>query len=156
MRLEHVTIFTDEEEDFTNLLIQIGLKKNIAKILVFFKNTPNATSHEIEIGTDLRQSEVSIALRYLVDKGWIRSHDGSADNGSRPKKIYELARPFNEIMDFIENEKENEVNSQLGLVQKLRECFCHSFDKFSISSGLCYLLLCITLSSEEMSPLFAL
>ena len=86
MRLENVTFFTDEEEEFVNLLIRIGIKKNIARILVFFKNIPYATSHDIELGTDMRQSEVSVAMRYLMDKGWIRRRDSSPDNGNRSKK----------------------------------------------------------------------
>jgi predicted transcriptional regulator len=155
MILEKVTFFTDKEEEFINLLIKIGIKKNIARILVFFANITDATSHDIERGTDMRQSEVSLAMRYLMDKGWIRSRESSADSKSRPIKIYELAKPFNEIMDCIENEKKNEVSSHLALVQKLREYVCLSFDKLTFSLGLYYLLFCILLTSEEMSPIFA-
>jgi predicted transcriptional regulator len=155
MRLENVTFFTDEEEEFVNLLIKIGIKKNIARILVFFKNIPYATSHDIDLGTDMRQSEVSVAMQYLIDKGWIRRRDSSADNGSRPKKIYELAKPFNEIMEIIGNEKKNEVSSQLVVVQKLRECVSRSYEKLTLSLSLYYLLFYILFLSEEMSPLFA-
>ena len=123
MRSENVTFFTDKEEELANLLIMIGIKKNIAKILVYLANIPEATSHDIERGTDMRQSEVSLAMRYLMDKGWIRSRESSADSKGRPIKIYELAKPFNEIMDCIESEKTNEVNNNLALIQKLREPF---------------------------------
>jgi predicted transcriptional regulator len=116
-------IFNEKEEEFANLLIKIGIKKNIARILVYLANIPEATSHDIERGTDMRQPEVSIAMRYLMDKGWIRSRESSADSKGRPIKIYELAKPFNEIMDCIESEKTNEVNNNLALIQKLREPF---------------------------------
>ena len=156
MRLENVTFFTDEEEEFVNLLIRIGIKKNIARILVFFKNIPYATSHDIELGTDMRQSEVSVAMRYLMDKGWIKRRDSSPDNGSRSKKSYELAKPFNEILEIIGNEKKNEVSSQLVVVQKLREAVCHSYDKLTLSLSLYSLIFYIISSSEEMTPIFAL
>ena len=123
MRSENVSFFTEKEEEFANLLIKIGIKKNIARILVYLANIPEATSHDIERGTDMRQPEVSIAMRYLMDKGWIRSRESSADSKGRPIKIYELAKPFNEIMDCIESEKTNEVNNNLALIQKLREPF---------------------------------
>ena len=61
--------FTDKEEEFTNLLIKNGTRKNIATVLVFLAKTPGATSHALERGTDLRQPEVSVSLRYLVDQG---------------------------------------------------------------------------------------
>lgn len=124
MRPENVTFFTDKEEELANLLIMIGIKKNIARILVYLANIPEATSHDIERGTDMRQSAVSIAMRCLMDKGWVRNRKSFDYSKGRPLKIYELAKPFNEIMDCIENEKKNEANNKLAIVQKLQENLC--------------------------------
>ena len=121
MRQENVIYFTEKEEEFANLLIKIGTKKNIAKVLVFLAKTPEATTLTLERGTDMRQSEVSIAMRYLMDQGWIRSRESLGESKGRPMKIYELAKPIHEIMDCIENEKKNEASYQLALVQKVRE-----------------------------------
>lgn len=121
MRLETVTYFTEKEEEFVNLLIKIGTKKNIAKVLVFLAKTPEATTLVLERGTDMRQPEVSIAMRYLMDQGWIRSRESSGESKGRPMKIYELIKPIPDIMDCIKNEKKNEASIQLALVQKLRE-----------------------------------
>jgi predicted transcriptional regulator len=152
---ENITFFTEEEEELTNILVDIGIKKNCARILVFFKKTPNASSHDIERGTDMRQSEVSVAMRYLMNKGWIRSRENSANSNGRLIKIYELAKPYNEIMDSIENEKKNEVSSQLALVQKLQEYVGHSYDKLTLSLVLYYSLFSLLFPSEEMSLIFA-
>jgi predicted transcriptional regulator len=121
MREETVTCFSEKEEEFANLLIKIGIQKNIARILVFLAKTPKATSREIERGTDMRQPEVSMAVHYLMDLGWMRSRESSGESKGRPVKIYELAKPFNEIMDCIEKDKKTEVNNKLALVQKVRE-----------------------------------
>ena len=66
----------------------------------------------------------SIAIRYLIEQSWIASRESKAESKGRPVKIYELARPINEIMDSIEKEKKKEANTQLALVQKLREYIC--------------------------------
>jgi predicted transcriptional regulator len=121
MRTENVMYFTDKEEDFANLLIEIGTKRNVAKVLVFLANTPEATSRAIERGTDLRQPEVSIAMRYLMEQKWITNRESKAENKGRPVKIYELAKPINDIMDKIEKEKQMEAVTQLALFQKLRD-----------------------------------
>ncbi len=121
MKEKNVLYFTDEEEEFANLLIEIGTRKNIAKVLVFLANTPEASSHEIERGIDLRQPEVSMAMRSLSEKGWIRSREVSAETLGRPTKIYTLARPITEIMNSIETEKKEEANQQLALIRKLRD-----------------------------------
>ncbi|MGA8377842.1 MAG: helix-turn-helix domain-containing protein, partial [Methanoregula sp.] len=64
--------------------MQIGIKKNAAKVLVFLANSSEATSHAIERGTDLRQPEVSLAMRYLMDQGWIMSWESKAESKGRP------------------------------------------------------------------------
>ncbi len=113
--------FTEKEEEFANLLIETGTKKNVAKVLVFLANIPEATSRAIERGTDLRQPEVSIAMHYLTDQGWITSRESTAESKGRPVKIYELAKPITDIMDSIEKENKEKAANQLRLIKKLKD-----------------------------------
>jgi predicted transcriptional regulator len=122
MRQENVTYFTKKEEEFANLLIEIGIRKNIARVLVFFAKTPEATSHVLEKSTDMRQSEVSLTLRYLMDQGWIKYRESPSEKG-RPHKSYSLAVPIKEIIAAIEKSKKNEANNQLDLLRKIRDYF---------------------------------
>ena len=121
MRSKNVLYFTQREEEFANLLIRIGEKRNVAKVLVYLAHTPEATSRDIERGTDLRQPEVSIAMAALMEKKWVESRESKAENKGRPVKIYKLAVPVGEIMDTIEKEKRSEANNQLKMIQKLRD-----------------------------------
>ena len=50
MRQEKVHYFTEKEEEFANLLIEIGLKKNSAKVLVFLASIPKTTSGLLSAG----------------------------------------------------------------------------------------------------------
>lgn len=155
MRQENVTYFTEKEEEFTNLLIKIGKSKNIAKVLVFLAKTPETTSHAIERNTDLRQPEVSIAIKYMMNQGWIKSRESSGESKGRPTKIYKIAKPLHKIMDSIEYEKKTEAGNQLALVQKLREHIRCNYDKLSILLAPFYLLFYTIFSSEEMTLIFA-
>ena len=121
MRQENVQYFTDKEEEFVNLLIDIGTARKVAMVLVFLANTPETTSRGIERGTDLRQPEVSLAMKYMMDRGWIKTHESSAASKGRPVKIYELSMPISKIMDCIENEKKDEARNQLALVKKMKD-----------------------------------
>jgi predicted transcriptional regulator len=120
MRTEKVIHFTEKEEDFANLLAKIGTTRNVARVLVFLASTPEATSRVIEQSADLRQSEVSIAMRYLIGKDWITRRESKPESKGRAVRLYRLSRPFHEIMDIIENEKRREATNQLALVQKLQ------------------------------------
>lgn len=121
MRAENVMYFTEKEEEFVNLLTEIGMKRIIAKVLVFLGNIPEATSHVIERGTDLRQPEVSIAINYMTERDWIKSRDDKPEGKGRPLKVYALSKPIADIMDVIEKEKKDKANRQLQVIQKLRK-----------------------------------
>ena len=121
MRVETIQYFSAKEEEFVNLLIDIGTKKNAAKLLVFLSSVPEASSRLIEHGTDMRQPEVCVAMKYLKEQGWIRVKGESSENKGRPMKIYELALPMAQIMNSLEEGKKNEARDQLALIRKLRD-----------------------------------
>jgi len=111
MREETVQYFTEREDEFANLLIQIGTRKNVAKALVFLASTQEATTGEIEHGADMRQPEVSLAMKCLTQLGFV--------NKGRPVKIYTLAKPLTEILEFIEKGKQDEIRKRLERVKEL-------------------------------------
>jgi predicted transcriptional regulator len=120
MLTKTIQLFTEKEEEFINLLIEIGTKRTIAKALVFLANIKEATSRDIERGTDLRQPEVSIAIKYLEEQGWIKSWKTPSDKKGRPVWNYALAVPVPDIMTTIEKQKKTEANNQLALIKKMR------------------------------------
>jgi predicted transcriptional regulator len=112
--------FTKHENDFVKLLVDIGTRRNVAHVLVFLTNAPEATSRDIERGTDLRQPEVSMAMQYLTRQKWISNRESKAEGKGRPVKIYRLAKPISEVMDVIEREKRQKAKKQLNLIKKLQ------------------------------------
>ena len=121
MRQQNVMYFTEKEEEFVNLLIKINTPKNVAKMLVFLANTSEATSRDIERGTDLRQPEVSIAIKYLAQQNWIKKREIPSEKKGRPMRKYSLAVPIKQIITEIEKEKKNNLNNQIALVGKIRD-----------------------------------
>ncbi|MCK9593539.1 MAG: ArsR family transcriptional regulator [Methanoregula sp.] len=109
-----------KEEEFTNLLVELGTKRNVAQVMVFLANIPEATARDIQQGTDLRQPAISDAMRYLIQQNWVASRETKAESEGRSAKIYGLSRPFHEIIDCIEQEKKKEATDQIALVQKLQ------------------------------------
>jgi predicted transcriptional regulator len=120
MRQENVTYLAEKEEELANLLFGIGIKRNVARVLVFLAKTPTVSSRAIDQGTDLSHLEVATVMQYLKKQGWIKSQKDKVRSNGRPVKIYELAKPISEIVDGIEKEKIKKANDQLQLIQKLR------------------------------------
>ena len=121
MKPQNVMYFTEKEKEFVDLLIDVGTRKNVAQVLVFLANVPEATSRDIERGTDLRQPEVSLAMHYLIGQDWIKIKENKTEGKGRPVKIYSLGKPIERIMNSIEKEKKEQARQQLARVQKLRE-----------------------------------
>jgi len=120
MGQENVMYLAKKEEELVNLLSGIGIKRNVAKVLVFLAKTPTVTSRTIDRGTDLRHLEVATVMQYLKKRGWIKSKENKTKAKGRPLKTYELAKPIPEIVNGIEQEKIKETNDQLQLIRKLR------------------------------------
>jgi predicted transcriptional regulator len=120
MRIETVHYFTSKEQEFVDLLTEIGTSKNVANILVFLANVPQATSRDIERGTGLRQPDVSTAVKELMVKSWVREETINAGRG-RPNKFFELAMPMTGIVQVLEEEKKAAAKAQLELLGRIRE-----------------------------------
>jgi predicted transcriptional regulator len=71
--------------------------------------------------TDLRQPEVSIAIKYLSGQGWIKSGEAPSQHKGRPQKIYSLSVPIKQIIAAIEKAKKDEATERLALVKKMRD-----------------------------------
>ncbi len=113
---------TTKQEELVSLLNGIGMKRNVAKVLVFLSELPEASSREIERGTDLRQPEVSIAMRDLKEHEWVTCRESKTENKGRPVKIYSIALGLAEITNILEEKKRQEAESQISMINRMREC----------------------------------
>ena len=51
------------DEKLIELLTKAGLRKNPAKVIAYLSKVRRAKAREIELGTDLRQPELSLAIK---------------------------------------------------------------------------------------------
>jgi predicted transcriptional regulator len=121
MQSDRVIYFTEREEEVVAILGTLGIHRNVAKVLVYLAGAEEATSKDIDRGTDLREPEVSLAMRYLAGKGWVSCRENRGGNKGRPVKIYQLAVPVSEIINSIEQEKMMKARDTLNLIKRFRE-----------------------------------
>jgi len=74
----------------------------------------------IERGVNLRQPEVSVALKKLEEKGWVEKRSIKRGTKGRPMSSYKLSLSPEKIIDSIEKEKLDEINEIKKDVEKLR------------------------------------
>ena len=111
----------DEKDwEFVNGLQSLGINQNVAKLITYLKDVDEGSSRDIEIATDLRQPEVSIAMRTLRDMGWLSEHDVKSPGKGRPMKIYALRATIDEIIEHYETEKTQESGRTIEAIQRLK------------------------------------
>lgn len=109
-----------ERDEFASIMMKVGLKRNVAKVLTYLAGVSEATSREIEIGSDLRQPEVSIAMREIRKLDWIVERDEKNPGKGRPYRIYKLNRSLQEIVKYLESENAKEAEKIMKQIEKLK------------------------------------
>ena len=116
-----VKMLDEKDLEFVDALRSLNVPRNVAALITYLANTNEATSREIEMGTNLRQPEVSIGMRTLRQNNWVEEHDVKLDGKGRPMKIYKLSVPIEKIIKHYEDEKNNEAAKTMQAIQRLRE-----------------------------------
>jgi predicted transcriptional regulator len=120
MRSQSVKVLDLADEEFADTLMGLGLKRNVAKTLTYLKNVDEVTSREIERGSDLRQPEVSNAMRELKNMNWIVIREQKKPGKGRPFKIYRLDEKINSIIKKLEQQKSIESRRMMDNIQRLK------------------------------------
>jgi predicted transcriptional regulator len=96
-------------------LKELGIDEKQLKILFALRNGP-LNGPEIEKQTELRQPEVSRALRELRIKGYVRLVRGEKRfKRGAPCKVWELSKDFREIVKEIVSRKLVELDKKLRI-----------------------------------------
>jgi len=106
---------------FAKALMDFGLKRNVAKVVAYLRDGKEATSRDLEIGADLRQPEVSITMRELVEMDWVDVRQDKKPGKGRPYKLYRLKKPIGEIIEELEQKKLRENREILESIHRLKE-----------------------------------
>ncbi len=100
---------TEKDEKIVTLLSETGLNRNIAKVIVFLSKAGEAVSREIERAANLRQPEVSLAMKDLKEWGWVKERELKKKGKGRPLKSYKLTRDLKEIVSELIEKKREEI-----------------------------------------------
>jgi predicted transcriptional regulator len=121
MRESTVKILDDKDMEFVETLRSLSVSRNVATLITFLANVDEASSREIEMGSDLRQPEVSIAMQPLRENNWIEEREIKREGKGRPMKVYSLRASIDEIIKFYEQQKLDESAQAMESIQRLKQ-----------------------------------
>ncbi len=109
-----------KDKEIANILISLGMKKNMAMTLAYLQDVYEATMGEIEKGTGMKQPDISLVTRELRERDWISERkEGILGKGMPPKKI-SLKIGFNEIIALLEKQQIRKVNEMQSKIERLK------------------------------------
>jgi predicted transcriptional regulator len=115
-----VKMLDEEDHLFIETLKNVGMSGNVATTLAYLMNVDEASTREIEISTGLRQPEVSIVMRLMQKQSWISVRSEKDPGKGRPKKIYTLTAPVDEIISYYEDKIYKESQATISTIKKLK------------------------------------
>ena len=120
MKDSEVKMLDENDHIFIKALSNLGMSRNVATTMAYLMNVDEASSHEIEISTGLRQPEVSLAMRLMHNQSWVSVRSGKKPGKGRPTKIYSLAAPVDEIISYYEDKIYKESQATISAIKKLK------------------------------------
>ncbi|MHC1594225.1 MAG: ArsR family transcriptional regulator [Methanotrichaceae archaeon] len=121
MKESTVKVLDDKDLEFAETLRSLGVQRNVAILITYLANVDEASSREIEMGSDLRQPEVSIAMRTLRENEWVNEKEIKRGGKGRPMKVYTLQTQIDNIIKHFEEEKQQESAHTMESIQKLKD-----------------------------------
>ena len=113
----------DGSEDQTiAALLNAGMKRNSAKVLVYIALNSGTTSENVERAMRLRQPDVSVSVQELYDNGWLGRVSVRGTGKGRPKYVYTLSKPFGAIIEEVAAKEMKKITEIEANLKKLRAC----------------------------------
>ena len=110
----------DKDDKAVQLFVKLGMPKNLAKTLIYISQVDECQCTDIEHRAYLRQPEVSVTLRELRERGWVKKRDLNKKGKGRPVHIYKSTTHLSEILRAFEQEKLKEVESVKKDISELK------------------------------------
>ena len=126
MKKKSIQVLDISDEQVIEKLSKLGLRRNMAKMLVVLAQVDELTSKELEQIANLRQPEVSVAAGMLQKRGWAKQRRIKGKGKGRPAHVYSMKKPFDEILRDMEIEKEKELESVKKLISDVAKAFPRS------------------------------
>lgn len=120
MRREAQLVLDERDEEVVDHLVELGVGRNPAKVLVYLFQVEEAVSRQLEQGAGMRQPEVSVAVRRLRREGWVEKRDVRTEGKGRPMHCYRLAVAFGEVLDALEERERARAREALARIEEVR------------------------------------
>jgi len=120
MKDHGIKVLDEKDHIFIETLKTFGMSKSVATTMAYLMNVDKASAREIEISTGLRQPEVSVAMKLMLDQSWVSVLSEKGHGKGRPMKIYSLVTPVDKIISYYGNKIYKASQATISAIEKLK------------------------------------
>lgn len=120
MKQKNVYKFDNDDVKAIQLFVNLGMPKNLAKTVLYVSQFDECRCADVEQATDMRQPEVSVAMKELRRRGWVKKQDLKKKGKGRPVHIYKTTTDLSDILNDFERDKLKEVENVKNDISALK------------------------------------
>jgi len=121
MEYTSVPQMDEKDNEIVDILTCTGMVRNTAKVFVAIKELNNPDTRQIMQFTDIMQPQISVAVRQLINMGYVESKSEQIENRGRPISYFSLRKTIDEIISDIEETVQRKIDSETQNIARLRE-----------------------------------
>ena len=121
MEYTQIAQMDEKDNEIVNILTRTGMARNTAKVFVAIKELNNPDTKQIMQFTSIMQPQISVAVRQLIDMGYVESKIEQTENRGRPISYFLLRKTIDEIISDIEKTVQKKIDAEKQDIERLRE-----------------------------------
>jgi len=127
MKEKTVEVMNQKEQKMLEILMGLGWSKDKAKCAIYFIDHTIATSSELETAMNMRQPEVSVGIKKLVEDGIVVKKMESMDEyGGHGRRKFHYIRKISrgdllKLFETLAKRKIQNIENTLKKSEKMRE-----------------------------------
>ncbi len=121
MEYTSVPQMDEQDNEIVNILTRTGMAKNTAKVFVAIKELDNPDTKQIMQFTGIMQPQISVAVRQLINMGYVESKTEQTENRGRPISYFSLKKSVDEIISDIEETVQKKIDTEKQNIERLKE-----------------------------------
>jgi len=121
MEYTQIAQMDEKDNEIVNILTRTGMARNTAKVFVAIKELDNPDTKQIMQFTGIMQPQISVAVRQLINMGYVKSKTEQTENRGRPISYFSLWKSIDEIISDIEETMQRKIDAEKQDIERLRE-----------------------------------
>jgi len=121
MEYTSVPKMDEKDNEIVNILTRTRMTRNTAKVFVAIKELDSPNTKQIMQFTGIMQPQISVAVRQLIDMGYVESKTEQTENRGRPISYFSLKKSIDEIISDIKETVQRKIDAEKQNIVRLRE-----------------------------------